>query len=170
VIKRYVGLLVLFCSQAGLAAHVSLVPSNAHPRVGEAFSVTVSGSEFPTVFGATLGLTFNDKVISLTGVELTEGSPFTTGVAAKLPFQPGEEINLVGPLQGPLPSGNFPAFRMDFKVLAAGKSSIALVENGGGLMWMDEDRKPIPATYTQASIQAKGNGKKAAKSQPPPKP
>ena len=157
-----IALMALLLCQSALAAEVRLVPSTTHPKVGESFHVTVKGSKFPAVFGATLGLRFDDKVVSLTGVALEKGSPFTTGVIAKVPFAPGDQVNLVGPLIGDLPTGDFAAFRMNFTAVAPGASDITLVEDGTTLIWMDEDRKQIPVSYQQAKVEVGApSGKKA---------
>jgi hypothetical protein len=151
--RTILGLLALLCSSVGWAAVVNAVPSNANPNVGDTFSVTVSGVNFPQTLGATLRLTFNIAVVSVSGVELAPGSPFTGGLTATLPFNSGDSIVLLGPLTETLPSGNFDAFRINFKVLAPGNADIALAEDGADRVWLTEDNKPIPVTYHQARVQ-----------------
>jgi hypothetical protein len=164
------GLLGLLCSSAIWASTVDIVPSNSHPKVGESFSLTVNCVEFPETFGATLNLSFNSAVVSVSSVELVPGSPFTSGVVAKLPLHSGDSFTVLGPETGSLPSGNFSGFRINFTALAPGKADIMLFEVRPG-SWSDPKGQPIPATYKQAEIQVKGPAgqKKRSRQKPPAK-
>jgi hypothetical protein len=146
---------VLLCSSTAYAATVDIVPSDAHPKVGDPFSLTVNCVEFPETFGATLSLAFNSTVVSVSSVELVPGSPFSGGVVAKLPLHSGDSVSILGPETGPLPSGNFGAVRINFTALAPGKAAIKLLEIREG-SWSDPKGQPIPVSYKQAQVQVKG--------------
>jgi hypothetical protein len=149
---RCFALSVLLLPVSGIAAVVTAIPSTPAPGVGDSFFITVSGTGFPTTTSATLGLTFDSAVVSMTGVELAADSPFAGGVVAPSPFHSGDSVSILGPLSGPQPSGDFAAFRVTFRVLAAGNPAIALVDDGGEWGWLGEDDKPIRVTYNQAAL------------------
>lgn len=136
------------------AATVNVVPSS-NTVTTSTFFVTVSGSDFPETYGATLGLSFNPDVVNVTGVTLAAGSPFddiswsfSDNVAGEVEF-----ISILAPLTGPLPSGNFDAFRINFSAQTKGLPNIRLIDDGALKGWTGGDFSLIPEiTYNQAHI------------------
>lgn len=141
----------LLASSASMAASVTVVPSSATPTVGSSFSVIVHGDGFPSTAGATLGLTWNSAVASVTSIVLAPGSTFTGGVVAAAPWNP---ISIIGPLVGTLPSGSFDSFQINFQALAAGAANIQLVDDQADLCWTDAVTNfcVAPITYQQANV------------------
>ena len=151
----WIAILGVLLSTGALAATVNVVPSNAHPKVGETFSVTLNCVDFPETYGTTLRVTFNPAVVSVSAVELTPGSPFTGALAFTLPIHPGDAISVLGPDTGALPTGSFGAFRISFTALAPGDPAITLVDDHRNITWSDPTGQPIQADYRQAHVKVK---------------
>jgi hypothetical protein len=109
----------------------------------------MSGTGFPETSSATLGLTWNANVVSVTGVALVTASPFTDLLAE----DPWDLVTILGPITGTMPSGSFDAFQVTFKALAEGKADIRIVDDGADLSWTAADASPIPVTYQQADVE-----------------
>jgi hypothetical protein len=140
--------LAVLCSGAGLAATATVTASDSRPQVGDTFFVTVGGAGFPGTSGATLQLSWDSDVVSVTGVELASGSPFTDLLADP----PYALITLLSPLTGTLPSGDFEAFRINFTAVAEGDARIQVVDDGVDFAWTDVNGQPLAVDYTQADI------------------
>jgi hypothetical protein len=144
------GLALLF-SSASMAATVAVVPSNATPNVGDAFSVAVNGADFPFTAGATLELRFDPTKVTVTSI--VAGPLFTGGVVSGPTYDGTDLISLLGPLQGTLPSGSFLGMTINFTALAAGAANIELFDDQADLCWTDSVTFAcVPATYTQANV------------------
>jgi hypothetical protein len=141
---------LLSISGAALAAATAyVVPSTDKPSEGDTFTVLVSGTGFPETSSATLGLTWNAKVVSVTSIELVSVSPFTDLVAEA----PWDMVTILGPITGTMPSGSFDAFQVTFKALAKGRAEIQVVDDGADLSWTAADASPIAVTYQQADVE-----------------
>ena len=153
--------LFLICSffiatiSAAQAATVNVVPSSKTVNDLGNFSVLVSGTGFPETSGATLGLRFDPNVVNVTGMFLVTGSPFDYISSSNFDNVTGEVqfISLLAPPVGALPSGNFNAFRIDFQSVAAGATSISLIDDGVSKGWTAADFSLISGiTYNQANV------------------
>jgi len=157
-IKHVLGAAALLCSSAGMAASVTVVPSTATPTVGSSFTITVHGDAFPTVAGATLGLTFSNNV-QVTNIAPSAGSPFTGGTVPQGAITPGSFtsgslISVLGPLVGTLPSGSFDAFTVTFNALASGAANIVIVDDNSDVCWSEAATFACvdSVAYTQANV------------------
>ena len=144
---------------AAQAATVNVVPSSKTVDGLGYFSVLVSGTGFPETGGATLGLSFNPSVVNISQIFLATGSPFDYVSSSAFDNVTGQVqfISLLAPLVGALPSGNFDAFRIDFKSVGAGAASISLIEDGVSKGWTAADFSLISGiTYNQAKVTVTG--------------
>src|SRR5262245_35766039 len=133
--RKLVGVAALLFSSAGMAATVTVTPSTPSPVApNSAFSLTVSGSDFPSTAGTTLGLNYNSSFVSVSSVTLAPNSPFTGCLVATAPFN---LISVLGPLTGTLPSGSFDAFVINFQAVGQGDAGIELVDDQLDLCWAD---------------------------------
>ncbi len=151
VLKQFIGVLALLCSSAGMAGTIEVVASasNSTPIVGDPFTVTVSGAGFPETAGATLGLSWDSAVVSVTSVDLAVGSPFPTLVADS----PFNLVTILGPLSGTQPSGSFDAFTITFTTIAVGAANIFLTDDQADFCWvLAADSSCIPVSYIQANV------------------
>jgi hypothetical protein len=155
-ISKFVGMAALLCSSAGMAATVTVVPSNASPNVNDAFSVAVNGAGFPATAGATLELRFNPAVVSVTSI--VAGPLFTGGVVSGPTYDGTDLVSLLGPLQGTLPSGDFLAMTINFTAIGSGAANIELFDDGLDLCWSDAVTFGCvtPMSYTQANVVVAG--------------
>lgn len=167
VAKRSLAVLSLLCSSAGYSATVTVnlsensgIANDGLVNVGDVFSLTVSGADFPATVGATLKLLFNDVAVGVAqptrvnGIVLASGSPFTGGVFVDPgPYPSGRIFSVVVPVVGALPSGNFDAFVINFTALAAGPANTVIFDDQFDFSWTDGATfLPIPVTYTQADV------------------
>ena len=137
------------------AATVNVVPNTNVVDAFTSFSVLVSGAEFPETGGATLGLRFNPRVVRISGISLATGSPFDTISPSAIDNAAGEVqfISVWVPLGGVLPSGNFDAFRIDFRSVGTGAASISLIYDDVLKGWTGADFSLISGiTYNQANV------------------
>lgn len=115
----------------------------------------VSGSDFPETAGATLGLSFDPNVVHVSGISLAPGSPFNVIDSSAFDNTAGEVefISVLPPLEQPLPSGNFDAFRIDFITVGIGAAAIDLFEDGALRGWVDANGALISGIdYNQADV------------------
>lgn len=156
--KVLAGMLFLLLISPAQAVTVNVVPDNSSVGLNDTFSVLVSGVDFPETGGATLGLTFDETVINVTGFSLATGSPFdsitpTTPSASDNVNGEVGFITVLAPLVGALPSGDFDAFVIDFIAVGAGTSAINLIDDGTIKGWTASDFSLIsPITYNQGEV------------------
>lgn len=146
------------------AATVKVTPSVNTVSVLDIFSVVVSATGFPETGGATLGVRFDPKVVQIYDVSvnvaqmynvpITTGSPFDFISASAFDNVAGEAvISVLAPLAGALPSGNFDAFRIYFRGIGSGATSITLIDDGVSKGWTGADFSLISGiTYNQANV------------------
>ncbi len=137
------------------AATVNVVPSTNDVNLFSDFSVLVSGTGFPETGGATLGLSFNPSVVNVAGMSLATGSPFDYISSSAFDNVTGEVqfISVLAPLVGTLPSGDFDAFRVDFRSVGLGTAGISLIDDGVLKGWAGTNFSLISGiTYNQANV------------------
>ena len=172
VLTRSLAVLALLCSSAANAATVAVnlsensgIANDGLVNVGDSFSLTVSGADFPQTIGATLRLLFNEAAVGViqptlgSGIVLAPGSPFTDGVIVNFPdpFPSGRLFTVLVPpdvfFSGNYPSGDFDAFVINFTALAAGPANVVIFDDQFDLVWVEAvSLRTIPVTYTQADV------------------
>ena len=167
-LKRTLAMAALFCSSAGYSATVTVnlsensgIANDGLVSIGDSFSLTVSGADFPQTNGATLKLFFNEAIVGVvqptegSGIVLAPGSPFTDGIVVNAPdpFPSGRIFSVLAPFPGVYPSGNFDAFVINFTAIGAGAANVVLFDDQANFSWSDPATfLAIPVTYTQADV------------------
>lgn len=141
--RHLLGVLALLCSATSMAATITLIPdtpNNIPSDVQTAFTVLMHADQMPYSGGASLGLTWDPTVVTVTGITLASGSPFDT--LQTLPnFSAFTVANTNTPSQCIAGPCDFDVVMISFITVqaATGHAGIALIDNGGTLCWGNPD-------------------------------
>jgi|JI102314A1RNA_FD_contig_91_1223967_length_879_multi_2_in_0_out_0_2 hypothetical protein len=158
LITKTLGVLALLGSSAGMAATVTITPSNGPGgspgiyNVGDTFTLTITAN-VPNTFAATMGLSFDaTKVAYVSGVALAPWNVFVKN-------SPVTANPTVFDVETPSATAANPAVynvaQLTFQAIAKGAANIVINDDGGdNTGWFDATTADyIPNTYTQANVQ-----------------
>jgi hypothetical protein len=146
------------------AGQVMIAASNPSPNVGDKFYVTVKGIDMPKNGGGSLGLAWDNAVVTVAGVVLAPGSPFDFVSMNAPTYNPFTFARNTGNVCDPNPC-SFDAVRIIFKAVGPGKANIVINDDGTGFGWSNPDDPNFgmlpKMAYSQASVVV-GTGPAAA--------
>jgi len=155
--RSVVSLLALLSSAVGMAATVSIIPSNTAPLIGEQFTLTVQ-SDVMDSLAATMSVAFDASKVQWVSGDMPAAGPYSASLGGSYikntAYTSPSVFDIVTNAETTLADGTYDAVILTFTALAAGAANIVINDDGGSCCgWFSNpEAEYIPVDYTQANV------------------